>query len=121
MFLSAAFWNFIVGTINFLLTILMLSTAANLLGLEIPPNLFFIHGFILFIIIIGIGLLIVSFDITKNHGIAQMCVIEKFIMFFLALVYFIIGTFNFILLLIAIVDLIYGIIFLEFLVNIKKL
>ena len=102
MFLSAAMWNLVVGAILLVLSILMLSNVAAMLELEIPPNLYFIHGFVLFVIIIGIGLLIISLDISKNHGIAQMCIFEKFIMFFLALVYFIMGTFNFLILLIAI-------------------
>ncbi len=121
MFLSAALWNFIVGGINLLLTIFMLPATAALLELEIPPTLFFIQGVLLFVIIIGIGLFIVSLDISKNHGIAQMIIFEKFLMFILGLVYFLIGEINYVLLLIVIVDLLYGILFLEFVLNVKKL
>ena len=81
MFLCAGLWNSVVGLIFLLVSIIMLPTLAASYDMEIPPSSFFIHGFLVLVIIIGIGFFIVSRDISKNHGIAQMSVIEKFLIF----------------------------------------
>ena len=121
MFLIAALWNWMIGIIFFLLTIFMLPTLAAQYDLEIPPSLIFIHGFLGVVFVIGIGFFLVSRDITKNHGIVQMCVVEKFLVFILFLAYFFIGAYNFLLVIPTIIDLLFGILFLEFLKNFKKL
>lgn len=117
MFLSGALWNWIIAILFTLLTLFFLPIAAQLLGILIPPSLLFMHGFLIFVFLIGIGLYIASKDITKNRGIVQMCAIEKFSLFILFAIYFILGDFNLILFLPVIIDLIYGILFTEFLVN----
>jgi len=120
MFLSGAIWNWLIAIVFILLTLFLLPEAASLVGISMPPSLLFMHGFLVFAFIIGVGLFIISRDISKNHGIAQMCVFEKFSIFTLFLIYFIIGDFNIILFLPVIVDLIYGILFLEFLFNYNR-
>lgn len=121
MFLSGALWNWLIAILFIFLTLFFLPIAASLLGILIPPSLLFMHGFLIFIFLIGIGLYIVSKDITKNRGIVQLCLIEKFSLFILFVIYFILGDFNILLFLPVIIDLIYGLLFLEFLVNYKKL
>ncbi|MFX0148178.1 MAG: hypothetical protein ACFE8E_10590 [Candidatus Hodarchaeota archaeon] len=120
MFLSGAIWNWLIAIVFILLTLFLLPEAASLVGISIPPSLLFMHGFLVFAFIIGVGLFIISRDINNNRGIAQMCVVEKFSIFTLFLIYFILGDFNIILFLPVVVDLIYGILFLEFLINYKK-
>ncbi|TFG06779.1 MAG: hypothetical protein EU539_06705 [Promethearchaeota archaeon] len=119
MFLSGAIWNFAIGIINYLGTAFMLSDVAALYDLSIPPSLIFIDAFIGMILIVGIGLLVVSRDLVKNHDIVVMFIVEKFLMFIIFLAYFLMGAFNFFLLLPVIVDLVYGFLFLEFYINFK--
>ena len=121
MFLSGAIWNWAIGILFTLLTFFFLPVAAPLLGISIPPSLLFMHGFLVFVFLIGIGLYIISRDINKNRGIVQICVIEKFSIFTVFLIYFILGDFNIILFLPVVVDLIYGILFLEFLFKYAKI
>ena len=121
MFLCAGLWNFVVGLIFLLASIIMLPTLVASYDLEVPPSSFFIHGFLVLVIVLGIGFFIVSKDISKNHGIVQMSVVEKFLIFIVFLIYFLMGDFNFLMFIPAIVDLILGILFLEFVINIKKL
>lgn len=120
MFLSGAIWNWAVGILFTLLSIFLLPTLASLFGLLVPPSLIFVHSFLALVFAVGVGLFIISRDITKNHGIAQMCVVEKFLIFIVILVYFFLGDCNIFLVIPVIVDLIYGILFLEFAINVKK-
>jgi len=120
MFLSGAIWNFFIGIINFLGTVFMLSDVAASYDLLIPPSLVWIHAFIGMILIVGIGLLVVSRDLAKNHGIVIMFIVEKFLMFIIFVAYYFMGAFNFFLVLPVIVDLIYGLLFLEFYINFKE-
>lgn len=121
VFLSGALWNIAVFVIFTILTFFASSLAEILFELEIPPSFVFIYGFLILVIVIGIGLYTVSKDIDKNHGVVQMCVVEKYLVFIVFLVFFIMGDYNVGLFLPVVVDLIYGILFTEFLVNYKKL
>lgn len=121
VFLSGALWNLAVAIVFTLLTTFALPLAASLFQLAIPPSLVFIFGFLVLVFAIGIGLFTVSVDIDKNHGVVQMCAVEKYLVFIVFLVFFLLGDYNFGLVLPVIVDLIYGILFTEFLLNNKKL
>ena len=119
MFLIAAIWNWLVG-----FTCLILSLVAPdsilLFGVEMPPSLSFLQILFILISIFGIGFYIVHRDIDSNHGIVQMSVVEKVSFFIVFLIYFIIGDVNVLVLLLVIVDLIFGILFIEFLFNFKN-
>jgi hypothetical protein len=121
VFLSGALWNIAIGVIFTLLALFAFPIAAALFQLEIPPSFVFIFAFLALVFAIGIGLYTVSVDIEKNHGVVQMCAVEKYLVFIVFLVFFIIGDYNVGLFLPVVVDLIYGILFTEFLVNYKKL
>ena len=121
VFLSGAIWNIIVFVVFTLLTFFASSLAPVLFALEIPPSFVFIYGFLILVIVIGIGLYTVSRDIDKNHGIVQMCIVEKYLVFIVFLIFFLLGDYNFGLFWPVIIDLIYGILFTEFLLNYKKL
>ncbi len=121
VFLSGALWNIAVFVIFTILTFFASSLATTLFELEIPPSFVFIYGFLILVIVIGIGLYTVSKDIDKNHGVVQMCVFEKYLVFIVFLIFFLLGDYNFGLFWPVIIDLIYGILFTEFLFNYKKL
>lgn len=121
MFLSGAIWNLAVGIIFFLGTIFMLSYLASNYDLKIPPSLVFVHGFLMLVFIVGIGLFVVSTDVTKYRNIVIMFIFEKFLAFIIFIAYFIKGDYNFLLVIPVIIDLIYGSLFLEYFINVKKL
>jgi len=121
VFLSGAIWNIAIGVIFSLLALFAFPTAATLFQLEIPPSFVFIYAFLALVFAIGIGLYTVSVDVDRNHGVVQMCAVEKILVFLVFLIFFILGDFNIGLFLPVIVDLIYGILFTEFLINYKKL
>ena len=120
VFLSGSLWNITIAVIFTLLTLFALPLAATLFKLAIPPSLVFICGFLALVFAIGIGLYTVSVDIDKNHGVVQMCAVEKYLVFIVFLIFFIMGDYNIGLFLPVVVDLIYGILFTEFLLNYKK-
>ena len=121
MFLSGAVWNIAIGVIFTFLALFAFPLAAMLFQLEIPPSFVFIYAFLALVFAIGIGLFTVGINIEKNHGVVQMCAVEKYLVFIVFLVFFIMGDYNVGLFLPVVVDLIYGILFTEFLVNYKKL
>ncbi len=121
MFLSGAIWNLAVGIIFFLGTIFMLSYLASNYDLKIPPSLVFVHGFLMLVFIVGIGLFVVSTEVTKYRNIVIMFILEKFLAFIIFIAYFIKGDYNFLLVIPVIIDLIYGCLFLEYFINVKKL
>jgi purine-cytosine permease-like protein len=79
------------------------------------------HGFFGLVFIIGIGYYIVSRDIDKNHGVVILGAIGKFYMIILFSIYFAQGYSNFLPVIPAIGDLIFGILFVEFLISYKKI
>ena len=121
MFLSGALWNIAIGVIFTFLALFAFPLAAMLFQLEIPPSFVFIYAFLALVFAIGIGLFTVGINIEKNHGVVQMCAVEKYLVFIVFLMFFIMGDYNVGLFLPVVVDLIYGILFTEFLVNYKKL
>ncbi|MFX1276089.1 MAG: hypothetical protein ACFFBP_04285 [Promethearchaeota archaeon] len=120
MFLCAAIWNWIVG-----LTLLILSLIApNLFpffGVQIPPSLVFVQMLFILVIIFGIGLFIVYLDFEQNKGIIKMVIFEKISFFVVFLIYFFLDDINFLVLLLTIIDLFFGMLFIEFLINVNKL
>ena len=120
LFLLASVWNWAVA-----ISLLILSLAApNIItnfGVEIPPSLVFLQMLFILVGIFGIGFILVYRDINTNHGIIQMSVVEKVSFFVVFLIYFIIGDVGMLVLLLVIVDLVFGLLFIEFLLNFKKL
>jgi len=120
LFLLAAIWNWIV-TISFLILSFVAPDVLSLFGVEIPPSLAFLQMLFILIGIFGVGFFIIYLDIESNHGIVQMSVLEKLSFFVVFLIYFIIGDVGILVLMLIIVDLIFGLLFIEFLLNFKKL
>jgi len=120
MFLIAAIWNWLVGLTCLILS-LVYPESITLFGVQMPPSLSFLQILFILISIFGVGFYIVHRDINSNHGIVQMSVLEKVSFFLVFLIYFIIGHVNALVLLLVIVDLIFGILFIEFLLNVKNI
>ncbi len=92
---------------------------SSFFGMENPPSLFWFHLFFGYIFIFGIGYLIVYQDITKNKGIVVLGISEKFLTFIGSLIYFVLGDINLLALLLVVTDLVYGCLFIEFLLNFR--
>ena len=118
MFLIAALWNWIISVIMILISIALPSTARDF-GMEIPLTWFFYHLMWFFVFIIGILLFVISRDLEKYHGLIFIFVIEKLGVFLIGLAYYLMGDVNEGGLLVGVVDLIFGILFLEYLIKIK--
>ena len=120
LLLLASVWNWAVS-----ISLLILSLVApNIIvefGVDIPPSLVFLQMLFVLVGIFGIGFFLVYRDMTRNHGIVQMSVLEKVSFFVIFLIYFIIGDVGPLVLLLVTVDLIFGILFIEFLLNFKKI
>ena len=95
--------------------------AASMFEIEVPPSLYFAHSFFVLVIIFGIGFYLVSVNIDKNHGIALIGVILKYMVVLIYISYLTIGEIGIAGLPILIGDFIFGCLFLEFLINYKKL
>lgn len=70
---------------------------------------------------LGIGYFMVGLNIDKNHGIVTIGAIAKILVFIFFLAYFSLGVVQIDNVLIGTGDLIFAILFIEFLVNYKKL
>ncbi|MFX0103520.1 MAG: hypothetical protein ACFFCS_28420, partial [Candidatus Hodarchaeota archaeon] len=86
-----------------------------------PYTLLFYHSMVALIIAFGLGYYLVSRDIGKNAGIVIIGALAKFIFFLETLIYFFIGDVNFNFLMIGLGDLFFVVLFIEFLMNKKKL
>ena len=127
MFLIAAIWNIALGLIMFL----FYPIAFPLMGIIIPNTPLFVQVASLLIIVFGISYFIVSLNPEDNKGIVQVGAIGKVLVFFLLYWYaantnpftiffnpmFFFLTMNYSLLLIGLVDLIFGLLFIEFIVR----
>ena len=119
LFLTGAVWNIAVGLLCIIVTIFLLDFAVPIFGMDIPPSLIWLHFYFGFVAIFGIGYYLVYRDINKNHGIVILGIMEKFLVFIIAIIYFILGDINLISLLLVSIDLLYGGLFLEFLLHFK--
>ncbi|NVM04173.1 MAG: hypothetical protein HWN67_17710 [Candidatus Helarchaeota archaeon] len=114
LFLIAALWNIILGTLFFLMSI---TDPSAVFPTEIIiPSLFPIHGLISLVIAYGIGYFLVSRDIDQNHGIVIIGIIGKLLIFLCSVVYYGLGELQLLNLLIGIGDLIFACLFIEFLI-----
>ena len=118
MFLIAALWNWIIAVVMILISIVSPSSAKDF-GLEVPPTWFFFHLMWFFVFLIGILLFAIGRNLEQYHGLVIIFVIEKVGAFLIGLAYYLMVEVNEGGLLVGIVDLIFGILFLEFLINFK--
>lgn len=120
LFIIGAAWN-ILASLSFILTSIFNLSAFPAYGIAVPISMIWLQSFLFLVANLGIGYFIVSMDISKNHGIVVKVFIAKIGYFFISLIYFIIGDIGLMTLLFAGVDIVFLILFIEFLLNYKKL
>ena len=90
-------------------------------GLDIPNTLLWFDSFMGLVFVMGIGFYIVSTNMRENHGLILMACFEKTIVFIIPLVWFILGQASIWVVGFVTGDLIFGLLFIEDLMAIKKL
>ncbi|HUX98506.1 MAG TPA: hypothetical protein VMV49_03015 [Candidatus Deferrimicrobium sp.] len=121
LFLIGAIWNWFVAILLLLISLFMIDLAASLLGMEIPPSLIWIHLIIGLIFAYGVGYYIIARDLTKNHGLVIIGIMEKYLFFIIFLIYYIFGDININAVLLVVPDFIFGCLYLEFIFDYKKI
>jgi hypothetical protein len=90
-------------------------------GITNPDSLLFVHIFVIIIASFSIGHFMLFKDISKNHALVLVGAVGRAATFFLVLIYLILGDCNWIFLLLLSFDIILATLYVEFLVNYKKL
>jgi hypothetical protein len=116
MFFIGAIWNWS-ATVPFALGYKILFP---LFGMALPNYLVFFMMFLGLAFVYGIGYFWVSRDIHKNHDIVRMGIIGKIIVFVAFLWAWMAGEVPLILVGPGIIDLIFAILYIEFLMTYKK-
>lgn len=101
-----------------LLAIMAYAMGAGDIGLE---GTMYFNGFMMAVIVVGIGYFIIGLDIDKNHGLVITSIIIQAAVFMFFTYYFAIGVAASLQFGAGIIDLIFAILFTEFLLNYKKL
>jgi hypothetical protein len=120
LFLIAAIWNLLAGFSCWLGAVFMPDLFFGMFGMPLPVSLFPLHAMFWFIIAFGIGYLIVSRDVSKNHGIVLIGIIAKVLFFVDCLITLASKEADLLLLLTGIIDLIFAVLFTEFLLRMRK-
>ncbi|TFF83794.1 hypothetical protein EU524_01855 [Candidatus Thorarchaeota archaeon] len=120
MYSVAALWNWILA-ISFLVLPLMSMDYFTLFGLPIPNTLLWFDCFFGLVFAFGLGFYIISKSTKENHGLIQIAVFEKTWVFLMGLGFFLIGEASIWVIVVVVGDLIFGLLFLEDLIAIRKL
>lgn len=120
LFLISAIWNWFVGVSILFASLFMKEFVAELFGMVLPPSMVWFHVVTALIFVFGIGYYIVGRDLSKNHGVVLIGLLEKFLFFFILLIYVFVGDINIYVSFMTGVDLVFGILFVEFLLNYKN-
>jgi hypothetical protein len=96
------------------------SEAFELSGMAAPPSLFFFHATMWFIVVFGIGYIIVGRDTGKNHGIAVIGVLSKTAFGIDTIAAVVLAEAIPALVVFGVWDLLFAVLFVEFLVWTKK-
>jgi len=120
MYTIAAIWNWILA-VSFLILPRIDIGFFSLAGPMDPPNtLLWFDSFFGFVFLFGIGYYFISKSTTENHGLIKIVIIEKFWVFIITLYYFLILEASLLAVGIVIGDLLFGILFIEDLIAIRK-
>ncbi len=114
MIIIGAIWNIIISLLIFLGSFFA-NPGLNELGLV------YYQMFSMVVLLFGIGYYLVGRDLENNHAIISLGVIGKILVFIFMLTYYILGVVDAISLFTGIIDFIFAILFIEFLVNFKKI
>lgn len=116
LFLIGAVWNFF-ATVPFMLGYKIIFP---LFGMELPKYPVFLLMFLGLAFVYGLGYYWVSKDIEKNHGIVMMGIIGKLLVFVGLFWAGVTGQVHMILIGPGLMDLIFAILFIEFLKTVKQ-
>jgi len=116
MFFIGAIWNW-VATVSFAFGYPVLFPW---FGMKLPLYPVFLQLFLGLAFIFGIGYYWVSRNIYNNHAIVKLGIIGKIFVFLMLLVYLIEGSVTFFPFTAGVVDLIFAILFIEFLIRFSK-
>ena len=119
LYIIAAIWNWILA-ITFVILPRIDLAYFELSGMDAPPTLLWFDGFFMLVFTMGLGFYIVSQSTEKNHGIILMGMFEKTMIFIIGIGYFLIAQASIWVVVITLGDLIFGILFFEDLLKIKK-
>jgi len=114
MLIIGAIWNIIISLLIFLGSFFA-NPGLNELGLV------YYQMFSMVVLLFGIGYYLVGRDLENNHAVISLGVIGKILVFIFMLTYYIMGVVDAMSLVIGIIDFIFAILFIEFLVNFKKI
>jgi hypothetical protein len=120
MFLLAALWNWILGAAFFVLPRIDVGYFA-VTGLVIPNTFLWFDSFVGLVFVFGLGFYFVSQNMMENHGLIKMAVFEKSWVFIAGVAWFFLGQASILVVLFVTVDLIFGLLFIENLLAIRKL
>jgi hypothetical protein len=121
LFIIGGIWNLGAGVLCWLGSVFMPDLFFNMFGMPKPPSMFPFHAMFWFIIVFGIGYIIVSRDVTKNHGIVLIGTMAKILFFLDCIITFSSKEANAMLLGPGVVDLIFAVLFVEFLLKTKAM
>ena len=120
LFLIAGLWNLGGAIPAWLGAIYMPGLTFGSSGIAVPAVLFPYHAMYAFIITFGIGYIIVSRDIAKNHGIVVLGIIGKVLFFTSCVGAYASKEANLLVLLTGIGDLVFAFLFLKFLLSVRR-
>jgi hypothetical protein len=120
MFLTAALWNWILGIVFLILPRIDLNYFP-VTGLVIPNTLLWFDSFMGLVVFFGLGFYFVSQNILENHGLIKLAICEKSWVFIAGMAWFFFGQASFLVVLFVTVDLIFGFLFIEDLMVIRKM
>ena len=119
LFLVAALYN-IINSVIFILVSLVATDLFPLFGVEIPPSMIWLQLSLILIALFGLGYILVSRDISKNHGLVLIGGLAKLSFFLLTVIYFFVGDVSILIVMLGGIDLIMVILFIEFLIYYSK-
>jgi hypothetical protein len=120
MFFIAAIWNCTLA-IAFLVLPRIDINYFPATGLAIPNTMLWFDSFMGLVFAFGIGFYLISKNMKENHGLIQMAIFEKTWVFIIGIVWFILGQASILVVLFVTVDMIFGLLFIEDLLAIRKL
>ncbi|MGY5858254.1 MAG: hypothetical protein RTU63_02715 [Candidatus Thorarchaeota archaeon] len=121
MYTIAAIWNWILA-VGFLILPRIDIGYFSLAGpVEAPPTMLWFDSFFGLVFAFGLGFYFISKSTTENHGLIKISVFEKTWVFVMGLGYFLIAQASILVVVVVAGDLLFGLLFLEDLLAIKKL
>ena len=115
LFIVSALYN-IINAVTFILVSIVATDLFPLFGVEIPPSMIWLQLSLILIALLGVGYIMVSRDISKNHGLVLIGSLAKLSFFLLTLIYFFLGDVSILIVLLGGIDLIMVFLFIEFLI-----